>query len=41
MNYFIDNLPKFDYFNMNFHYSITNWLPFYWRGFKQTTRYTY
>ena len=41
MNYFIDKLPKFDYFNMNFHYSITNWLPFYWRGFKQTTRYTY
>ncbi len=41
MNYFIDNLPKFDYFNMNFHYSITNWLPFYWKGFKQTTRYTY
>ena len=41
MNYFIENLPKFDYFNMNFHYSITNWLPFYWKGFKQTTRYTY
>jgi lipid II:glycine glycyltransferase (peptidoglycan interpeptide bridge formation enzyme) len=41
MNYFIDNLPKFDYFRMNFHYSITNWLPFYWNGFNQTTRYTY
>ena len=41
MNYFIDNLPSFDYFKMNFHYSITNWLPFYWRGFDQTTRYTY
>ena len=41
MNYFIDNLPKFDYFNMNFHHSIINWLPFYWKGFKQTTRYTY
>lgn len=41
MNYFIENLPKFDYFNMNFHYSVTNWLPFYWKGFKQTTRYTY
>lgn len=24
-----------------FHYSFTNWLPFYWRGFCQTTRYTY
>ena len=20
---------------------VTNWLPFYWRGFRQTTRYTY
>jgi len=41
MNYFIDNLPEFDYFNMTFHYSIANWLPFYWRGFRQTTKYTY
>ncbi len=41
MNYFIDNLPKFDYLNMNMHYNMTNWLPFYWKGFKQTTRYTY
>lgn len=24
-----------------FHYSFTNWLPYYWRGFIQTTRYTY
>lgn len=24
-----------------FHYSFTNWLPFYWNGFTQTTRYTY
>lgn len=21
--------------------TVTNWLPFYWRGFKETTRYTY
>ena len=41
MNYFIDNLPKYDYFNINFNYKITNWLPFYWKNFKQTTRYTY
>ena len=41
MNYFINNLPKYDYFNINFHYSITNWLPFYWKGFRQITRYTY
>lgn len=23
------------------HYSLSNWLPFYWAGFTQTTRYTY
>lgn len=37
----IQKLPAFDYFSQNFHYSITNWLPFYWKGFSQTTRYTY
>jgi lipid II:glycine glycyltransferase (peptidoglycan interpeptide bridge formation enzyme) len=37
----IQKLPHFDYFCQNFHYSITNWLPFYWQGFSQTTRYTY
>lgn len=34
-------LPDFNSFLQNFHYSITNWLPFYWHGFVQTTRYTY
>lgn len=29
------------YYQQNFHYSFTNWLPFYWKGFQQTTRYTY
>jgi len=37
----INNLPKFDVFNQNFHYSVTNWLPFYWRNFNQNTKYTY
>lgn len=37
----INKIPKHASFNQNFHYSITNWLPFYWHGFKQTTRYTY
>jgi len=41
MDYFIDNLPKFDYFSQSFKYSITNWLPFYWREFNETTGYTY
>ena len=31
--------PKF--FLQNFSSSVTNWLPFYWAGYKQTTRYTY
>ncbi|SVD38205.1 uncharacterized protein METZ01_LOCUS391059, partial [marine metagenome] len=37
----IDSLPKFDKFSQNFNYNITNWQPFYWKGFQQTTRYTY
>lgn len=41
MQYLIDGLPKYHYFNQNWHYSIKNWLPFYWNGFAQTTRYTY
>jgi lipid II:glycine glycyltransferase (peptidoglycan interpeptide bridge formation enzyme) len=28
-------------FHQNFHENFTDWLPFYWRGFAQTTRYTY
>ncbi|MGB5156414.1 GNAT family N-acetyltransferase [Desulfobacterium sp. N47] len=41
MTELINQLPLFDYFSQNFHYSITNWLPFYWKEFSQTTRYTY
>lgn len=41
MNALIDQLPEYDLFNQNWHYSITNWLPFYWNGFQQTTKYTY
>lgn len=41
MNELIEKLPPFDRFSQSFHFSITNWLPFYWRGFTQTTRYTY
>jgi len=38
---FIMRLPAHDYFLQNFHYSFTDWLPFYWNGYRQTTRYTY
>lgn len=37
----INQLPDFALFRQNWHYSNTNWLPFYWQGFNQTTRYTY
>lgn len=41
-NELIKQIPsKIDLFLQAFDYSITNWLPFYWNGFKQTTRYTY
>ena len=32
---------KLSYFCQNFSPSFTNWLPFFWQGYKQTTRYTY
>jgi len=41
MTELIERLPAFDVFTQHFHHAITNWLPFYWRGFQQTTRYTY
>jgi len=37
----IDQLPAFAHFTQNWHHHQTNWLPFYWNGFEQTTRYTY
>jgi len=37
----IDKLPKFSSFQQWLHPQISNWLPLYWKGFKQTTRYTY
>jgi hypothetical protein len=36
-----DELPRFDIFQQGFAPEVTNWLPLYWRGFGQTTRYTY
>lgn len=34
-------LPDFAHFQQNWHCSRTNWLPIYWLGYEQTTRYTY
>jgi hypothetical protein len=41
MQQLIVSLPTYDQFKQNWHHSQTNWLPFYWAGFSQTTRYTY
>jgi len=37
----ISGLPDTTCFSQNFDHKITNWLPFFWNNFKQTTRYTY
>ncbi len=36
----LENL-KIKRYRQYFHYNFTNWLPFYWRGYSQSTRYTY
>jgi lipid II:glycine glycyltransferase (peptidoglycan interpeptide bridge formation enzyme) len=41
INELIEQLPKVDSFKQNFLPGFTNWMPFYWKGFNQTTRYTY
>jgi hypothetical protein len=43
MGALIGQLEKLDIstFRQRFHYSVTNWLPFYWNGYSQTTCYTY
>jgi len=37
----INGLPKFDYFSQAFNPAFKNWLPFFWHGFRQMTKYTY
>ncbi|MFC5405016.1 GNAT family N-acetyltransferase [Cohnella soli] len=37
----IERLPKVEYSYQHFNWNITNWSAFYWKGFKQTTRYTF
>lgn len=41
MTSLIESLPRHHYYEQNWSPSVDNWLPFYWRGFGQTTRYTY
>jgi hypothetical protein len=37
----IEQLGDTASFHQNFHENFTDWLPFYWRGYGQTARYTY
>ncbi len=41
MTKLIKSLPKYDSFVQNFDKKVINWLPLYWLGFQQSTRYTY
>ncbi len=41
LNELIDQLPNKPFFEQRYSTTLTNWLPFYWKGFQQTTRYTY
>lgn len=36
-----EQLPKVDCIKADCHYQFANWLPLYWQGFRQTTRYSY
>ena len=40
-NHFLDELSGYRNFLQNFCHTFTDWLPFCWKGYKQTTRYTY
>lgn len=37
----IKHFPNLQYFSHNCSSNFTNWLPFYWAGFNQTTKYSY
>jgi hypothetical protein len=41
MTELVDALPPFAVFHQWLHPTVTNWMPLYWMGFTQTTRYTY
>jgi len=41
MQALITQLPVYASFKQNWSYRVQNWLPFFWKGFSQTTGYTY
>jgi len=40
-NDLITQLPKVAFFYQQWHPEVRNWLPFFWKGFRQTSLYTY
>jgi len=40
LEYFLDNMPIFNFYSQNWNSNLINWLPFYWRGYGQTTSYS-
>jgi hypothetical protein len=41
LNQWINQIPTVPFFQQQYAYTLTDWQPFYWKGFQQTTRYTY
>lgn len=42
INAFLEVLKEYNLsYNMNFDWNFSNWLPFYWNNYEQSTRYTY
>ena len=41
METLLDQLPEKDFFVQKFNPDLTDWQPFHWRGFRQSTHYTY
>ncbi|NND07852.1 MAG: GNAT family N-acetyltransferase [Saprospiraceae bacterium] len=37
----VDALPRYIGFDQTMHYQVKNWLPFYWAGYHQNTRYSF
>lgn len=37
----IEGLPEMAFYHQKFHFSMTDWLPFYWKNFNGSTHYTY
>jgi hypothetical protein len=41
MDSLIAQLPQVSFFHLKFHYSVTDWQPFFWKGYIGSPHYTY